>query len=179
MGNVWTVPLDGVPGAGLGAFVAPRLTRADIFDALKSRHTYATTGPRIVVHLDATVDGAAFVQGSEIVAPSATLTGAVHGTAPIARVRLVAQVVDPAFAPEVLVEQVDLGSPRRRAHHRDRRGRPAAYWLEVLQADGHQAVSSPIFLTADCGRVAEGALDPGAVCASAASSSSSPLGAAV
>ena len=170
MGNIWTVPIDRVPGGGLAAFVAPRLTRADIFSALASRHTYATTGPRIVVHLDATVDGATFVQGSEIVAPSATLSGAVHGTAPIARVRLVAQVMDPAFAPQVLVERVDPDALDIERITATAEGAPAAYWLEVRQADGHQAVSSPIFLTADCARVSEGAIDPGAVCANAVSS---------
>jgi hypothetical protein len=170
MGNVWTVPLDGVPGAGLAAFVAPRLTRPDVFAAIASRHTYATTGPRIIVHLDATVDGATFVQGSEIVASSATLMGVVHGTAPIARVRLVAQGMEPAASPEVLVEQVDPGSLDVDRVAVTAEKAPAAYWLEVLQADGHQAVSSPIFLTADCDRVAEGAFDPGAVCASASPS---------
>ena len=170
MGNIWIVPIDGVPGAGLAAFVAPRLTRADIFAALASRHTYATTGPRIVVHLDATVNDATFAQGSEIVAPSMTLAGAVHGTAPIARVRLVAQGMDPASAPEVLVERVDPGSLDIERLAWTAARAPAAYWLEVLQTDGHQAVSSPIFLTEDCERMAEGAADPGAVCASAARS---------
>ncbi len=164
MGNAWTIPLDGIPGAGIAAFLAPRLTRADIFAALKSRRTYATTGPRIIVHLDATVQGATFPQGTEIVASAAALAGSVYGTAPISRARLVAQVMDPAFAPEVLVEayapgSLDLGSIRA-----DALETPAAYWLEVLQADGHQAVSSPIFLTPDCSRLAEGAVDPGAVC---------------
>jgi hypothetical protein len=166
MGNTWTVPRNGGPGAGLAAFLAPRLTRADVFAALKGRRTYATTGPRIVVHLDAQVHGATFAQGSEIVAPAATLTGAVHGTAPLSRVRLVTQVMDPAFAPKVLVEQyvsdaLDIDRITARAE-----AAPAAYWLEVLQADGHQAVSSPIFLTADCARLADGAADPGSVCAS-------------
>jgi hypothetical protein len=165
MGNVWTIPLDGVPGAGLAAFVAPRLTRADVFEALASRHTYATTGPRIVVHLDATVDDATFVQGSEIVAPSAVLTGAVHGTAPISRVRLVAQRMDPAFTPEVLAEETDPGALDVEGIAATVDRAPAAYWLEVLQADGHQAVSSPIFLIADCARVPDGAFDPRAVCA--------------
>jgi hypothetical protein len=165
MGNTWVVPLDGVPGAGLAAFVAPRLTRTDIFAALASRRTYATTGPRIIVHLDATVHGETFSQGAEIVGTAAALSGSVHGTAPLSRVRLVRQVMSPSFAPEVLVEEHASDALDLDAIRADVSGPPSAYWLEALQADGHQAVSSPVFLTSDCARVAEGASDPGARCA--------------
>ena len=113
---------------------------------------------------------ATFAQGSEIVASSATLIGGVHGTAPISRVRLVAQVMDPAFAPDVLVEEDDPGSLDVERIMATATSAPAAYWLEVLQVDGHQAVSSPIFLTGDCARVAEGAADPESICASAPAS---------
>jgi hypothetical protein len=166
MGNVWTVPLDGVPGAGLAAFVAPALTRPEIFAAIASRHTYATTGPRIVVHLDATVDGETFGQGSEIVSARAALEGSVHGTAPISRARLVRQAIGPSSPPEILAEAHGAGTVDPPPLEADVQGTTAAaYWLEVVQTDGHQAVTSPIFLTPDCARIADGAHDPGGSCA--------------
>jgi hypothetical protein len=60
----WSAPTlahHGVHG-GLTAFLAPELTRDAIWDALKSRRFYGTTGPRILIDLD--VNGHAI--GSEV-----------------------------------------------------------------------------------------------------------------
>ncbi len=48
---------------GLAAVYAKELTRSAIFEALKKRHTYATTGQRMLVHFD--IDGA--LMGSQLV----------------------------------------------------------------------------------------------------------------
>ena len=53
----------GLPWKGLAAAYAPELTRNAIFKALKNRHTYATTGERILLQFD--VNG--YPMGSEIV----------------------------------------------------------------------------------------------------------------
>ena len=50
----------GQPGRGelgLAAVLAPSLERGDVFDALRDRHTYGTTGARML--LDFTLNGAA------------------------------------------------------------------------------------------------------------------------
>jgi len=66
-----------MPG-GLGAMLAPTLTRGSLWQAMISRRCYATTGARIV--LDVTVDG--HPMGSRIrVGGPPTVTGTVHGTA--------------------------------------------------------------------------------------------------
>ena len=51
---------------GLGAFLSKELTREGIYDALKSRRTYATTGDRILLHFSIN----AGIMGSEITASS-------------------------------------------------------------------------------------------------------------
>ncbi len=67
----WSSPTlahHGVQG-GLTAFIAPELTRDAIWDALKSRRLYGTTGPRILIDLD--VNGRQI--GSEFTATEAPL----------------------------------------------------------------------------------------------------------
>jgi hypothetical protein len=79
----WGYPGD--YGFGLTAVYAPELTREAVFQALRSRHTYAVTGDRIEV--DARIGGA--VPGDTISA-SAGLQAAIRvvGRAPIAVVEL-------------------------------------------------------------------------------------------
>ena len=70
---------------GLGAVLAPERSRNVLFDAMKARQTYATTGDRII--LDVELNGVGMGQR----APSAdtrTVTGRVIGTAPIESVTL-------------------------------------------------------------------------------------------
>ena len=76
------------PGAqrgGLGAVLASELSRDAVFDALKGRRTYATTGDRII--LDVTVNGTAMGQRGEY-AESRAVEGRVIGTAPVESVTL-------------------------------------------------------------------------------------------
>ena len=76
------IPVAGRAGqrGGLGAVLAPTLSRDAVFDALQARRTYATTGERII--LDVSVNGTAMGQRGEY-APSRTVAGRVIGTAPI------------------------------------------------------------------------------------------------
>ena len=70
---------------GLGAVLAPERSRDALFDAMKARQTYATTGDRII--LDVELNGVGMGQR----APSAgtrTVTGRVIGTAPIESITL-------------------------------------------------------------------------------------------
>jgi hypothetical protein len=83
----WSAPTlghHGVPGA-LTAFLATELSREALWDALRSRRCYGTTGPRIL--LDVTVDGHPI--GADVVATTAPKVRAtVVGVAPIDSVEL-------------------------------------------------------------------------------------------
>jgi len=69
----------GVKG-GLTCVLAEELTREAIFDALKKRRCYGTTGPRMSLWIDA--DG--HPMGTEFAAASSvTINAIVHGTAPL------------------------------------------------------------------------------------------------
>ena len=70
---------------GLGAVMAPEHSRDAIFDAMKQRRTYATTGDRII--LDVTVNGTPMGQEAEY-ADVREVEGRVVGTAPIRSVEL-------------------------------------------------------------------------------------------
>lgn len=65
---------------GLAAVLAPERSRDAIFDAMKTRHTYATTGDRII--LDMRVNDTAMGQRAPF-AERREITGRVIGTAPI------------------------------------------------------------------------------------------------
>jgi hypothetical protein len=65
---------------GLAAVMAPERSRDAIFDAMKSRHTYATTGDRII--LDMRVNDTAMGQRAPF-AERRDVTGRVIGTAPL------------------------------------------------------------------------------------------------
>jgi hypothetical protein len=71
---------------GLGAVLAKKRVRDAIFDALKERSTYATTGERII--LDFRLNGVEMGQRTPF-ATSREITGRVIGTAPIESVELI------------------------------------------------------------------------------------------
>ncbi|MDP6582399.1 MAG: DUF3604 domain-containing protein, partial [Vicinamibacterales bacterium] len=88
---------------GLAAVMAPERSRDAIFDAMKTRHTYATTGDRII--LDMRVNDAAMGQRAPY-DERREVTGRVIGTAPLASIALYKN-------DEVLWEQdylVDMGA---------------------------------------------------------------------
>jgi len=70
---------------GLAAVLAPEKSRDAIFDAMKERRTYATTGDRII--LDVTVNGTRMGQRADY-ADTRAVEGRVIGTAPIESVTL-------------------------------------------------------------------------------------------
>lgn len=71
---------------GLGAIMAPELSRDAIFDGMKSLRTYATTGDRIL--LDVALNGSGM--GKRIpFAEQRTIRGRVIGTAPIESITLI------------------------------------------------------------------------------------------
>lgn len=155
------------PGeGGLTAVLAERLDRASIFEAIRSRRNYATTGARIV--LEFTVDGAPM--GSILPAKGPVeLAVRVEGTAPVDRVEIVRNLKDTFAAvrmrqtpdaPDgayVLYDPKDPQGitwlPARDTRHvsfavqdsPDAAGE-TSWYVRVTQADGEQAWSSPVWV---------------------------------
>jgi hypothetical protein len=155
------------PGqGGLTAVLAEALDRGEVFEAVRRRRTYATTGDRIV--LEFTANGRPM--GEEIeAAGEVELRVRVEGTAAVDRVEIVKDLVDTFAA--VRIEQnpqgpdgafilYDPATPeggerlalddmtRLRFTMRDRAaaGREHTYYVRVTQANGEQAWSSPIWV---------------------------------
>lgn len=126
---------------GITGVWAEEFTRDGIFDALRARRCYGTTGARIVVRFalgDTPMGGEVAVR--DLSGPP-EFTVQVIGTTAIARCELVRnnQVIDRASAPGL-----DLAvtlSDYRPAQAGD------YYYLRVAQADGQMAWASPIFIT--------------------------------
>lgn len=158
-----TTPGEG----GITAVLAERLDRQSIFDALRNRRNYATTGPRIV--LEFTAAGAPM--GSRIThAGTLEMQVRVEGTAAIDHVEIVRNLIDSWAA--IRLEQNPAGTDGLYMLYdpADPQGGtrlPSAdttklsftardinvpagessYYVRVTQADGNQAWSSPIWVT--------------------------------
>ncbi|HXG57838.1 MAG TPA: DUF3604 domain-containing protein, partial [Thermoanaerobaculia bacterium] len=155
------------PGeGGLTAVLADRLDRASIFDAIRNRRNYATSGPRIV--LEFTANGAPMGSIVETPLPVA-MSVRIEGTAPIDRVEIVRDLID-TFAAVRIEQNPDgpdgvfliyepqnpEGGRRLRLDDMRRlsfdvtevepRNGETSYYVRVTQADGHQAWSSPIWI---------------------------------
>jgi hypothetical protein len=141
-GHPGLVHLDG-PCGGLAAIVAEDDTRGAIYDALKRRLCWATTGPRIVLWFrrGATRMGGEFTAGEKgEKAEAPPYSAFAVGTAPISRLELVKNgaIVAAKEGDGSLQAALDWSDPA-----------PAtgdAVYLRVLQSDGHAAWSSPIFV---------------------------------
>jgi hypothetical protein len=155
------------PGeGGLTAVLAEELERGPVFEAVRRRRIYATTGDKIV--LEFTADGRPM--GEEIeAAGEVELKVRVEGTAAVDRVEIVKDLVDTfaavrieqnpagtdgAFlvydpaAPEggERIGRDDMSRLRFTVHDRAAAGREHAYYVRVTQANGQQAWSSPIWV---------------------------------
>ena len=131
----------------VAAVRAPRCERQAIWDAVLNRHTYATTGARIILDVRAKGHPA----GSEIELddkPRLTITA--HACAPIERIDLIRD--DRALAawyPNELDVDLEFQDEAPLPH--------AAYYVRLRQADGEYAWSTPIWVrcgiggpTSDC-----------------------------
>ncbi len=138
---------------GLTGVICDRLDRTSIWQAIYNRRCYATTGERIL--LDIRVNG--HLMGSELKSDGARkISGKAVGTAELERVEIIRnnevwKRIVPDGQNMVKFELEDgqnieeiLLKPRIPSHHDF-----AFYYLKVLQKDGHQAMSSPIWIAAD------------------------------
>lgn len=129
--------------AGLAVVFAPKLARADVFEALYARRCYATTGARILLEFD--VDG--LPMGSEARRRTGSrlpIRVSVSGTAPLEAVEVL-KLVDGTF--------VTLGSPGTVTSGLDASialedtfTAATVYYVRVRQADGEWAWSSPVWV---------------------------------
>lgn len=129
-------------GSGRAAVLAPELTRAAVFDALRARRCYATTGVPII--LDCTVCNA--VIGSEIPALASgrvpQLRFSCIGTNGLNHVRIVknGQIVHtiPCHGRRSIQEEWEdkCYDPES----------PASYYVRVVQVDRESAWSSPVWI---------------------------------
>lgn len=123
---------------GLTAVFAHSVDEPAIFDAMRDRSTYATTGARILLDFsvrDARAGGAV----ASLAGGAVTARGAVHGTASLAEVTVVRNG-----------EHVYVAHPRQEDFAFEWSDTPAAlptyYYLRAVQVDGHVAWSSPVWL---------------------------------
>jgi hypothetical protein len=125
-------------GMAAVAVYAAQRTRESVFRALYDRHVYATSGDRIVLQFD--VDG--HPMGSECQASSApSIKIHVVGTAPIQRLEIkknsdVVHSVQPATS-EVKLDWRDEDFSV---------DKPVYYYLRVVQENGEEAISSPVWV---------------------------------
>lgn len=131
---------------GLTGVIAAELTREAVFEAIWQRRCYATTGSRIL--LDFSLNN--HVMGSEVVATDErrTMRVKVAGTTDIARAVIVRNGADVHLVPgdgRLLEFEWSDGTPLAEAT-------TAAgwvyYYVRVVQADGHMAWSSPVWVDA-------------------------------
>ena len=126
--------------SGLACVYAPELTREAIFDALRSRRCYATTGVRMIVEftVDSTGMGGTVVPAD----PRAPRRIRIHviGTDELASLRVVKNgdtlALRELSGDEAFFETVDTVT----AVHGDH------YFLRVVQRDGNTAWSSPVWI---------------------------------
>jgi len=125
---------------GMTAALLPSLDRRALIGALRLRRTYATTGARIL--LDFSVSGSPM--GSEVSAREVVCRAKVHGVGPLRRIDVLRD--------GTIVHSADTDALDAEVAWRD--PEPGAgehyYYLHVVQADGEQAWSTPVWVT--CGQ---------------------------
>lgn len=130
--------------AGLQATFSPELTREGLYQGMKARHTYGTSGARIVLLFRCGKN----LMGSEIVLEANTnpvFEAEVGGTAPISELALCR--FDGKSWTELLKEAQGRTDLCQASWKDEDFGRKGIYYVRVTQNDGEQAWSSPIWLS--------------------------------
>ncbi|MBM4446502.1 MAG: DUF3604 domain-containing protein [Chloroflexi bacterium] len=127
---------------GLQAIFATNLTRESLFDAMWQRHTYATTGSRIVV--DFQVNG--YPMGSEIFSDDTTVTiyCSVKATAPLKCVEMWKYSSSKGYE---LFSLDGKGQSDLETEFKDEAfDESSFYFARIVQTDGHLAWASPVWV---------------------------------
>lgn len=126
---------------GITGVWADSLTRDGIFDALRARRCYATTGARIIVRFslgDTPMGGE--IAAEEISGP-AELQAEIIGTAALSAIELVKnnrEIATVSSADSRASVTLSDAEPARPGDY---------YYLRITQADGEMAWASPVFIT--------------------------------
>ena len=121
---------------GMTAALLPNLDRVSLIQAIRNRRTYATTGARILLEFTA----ASYPMGSVEAANEVECHATVHAVEPV---RLLEIIKDGKVAWCGKFNDLDMTinwhdpEPPKGEHY---------YYLHVVQADGHMAWSSPIWI---------------------------------
>ncbi|MBI3889893.1 MAG: DUF3604 domain-containing protein [Candidatus Wallbacteria bacterium] len=130
---------------GLAGVWAGALNRSALWDALRFRRTFATTGQRMIVELgcDAAVSG----QVTPVVSGPVVLRGRVWGTGPLERVELVRGWPGSAVPFGVAYSVESYGAEEQQLEWTDPRPlAEACYYLRAWQRDGARAWTSPLWV---------------------------------
>ena len=129
---------------GYTALYADALTRESVFDAMKARHTYATTGERMFLSVTMCHKGYAIRMGDAVQLPEEadTIRLAIRagGTKPLTAVRICTpERILYELCPEGESYCGEVELPRVCAAHE-------CYYVKLIQSDGEMAWSSPIWI---------------------------------
>jgi len=138
----------GLPHYGLAAVRAESLTRDGVFDALYDRHTYATTGAKIIVYFS--MNGVAMGQRG-VAQENNTVSIRIHGTDTLERVELLRLYAD-AEAFEVIKRWTPIGMDFETSWTDVANERDVIYYVRTRQENEIHgrivmAWSSPVWLT--------------------------------
>ena len=139
-GTDFWLRVRGARPCGITAIYAAQCTRQALWDALWSRHCYATTGKRIIVQFfvnDSMMGDEHRLTGA---GTRRTIRAAVNGTAPLEQITLVKNNVD--------LHRASPGSFDAELSWKDETEARTGdyYYLRVEQKDGAMAWSSPVWL---------------------------------
>lgn len=155
---------EGPEGSGgLTAVRAADGSAAALMQSIRDRRTWATTGARMLLEVRVR-DGAALVAdlGDQVIVERPEVDWSVIGAAEVSMVRVRSLVAGDPPVDEVVEAPAALEASG--THTLAWSGVPTLVWLEVTQVDGHQAWSSPIWLSNDCPAVGADLSDPAGVC---------------
>jgi hypothetical protein len=124
------------PG-GLCAIWAKDLTRASLFNALRQRHCYGTTGARIIVRF--AIGGSPMGSVVERAAKPLPMQIEVCGTAPIERIEVVRDL-------DTSHTFTGNGRTHVKEEFECETKQPAMFYLRIRQTDGQRAWTSPIWV---------------------------------
>ena len=124
-------------GTALMAVYADELTRESVFQGVYHRRTYATTGERIILRFE--IDGVE-MGGEGRLRGQPRISVEAVGTAPIRTVRVVKD--------GKIIHSSEPGGERAEFEYVDASGAASGsyYYVDLVQADGEKAISSPVWL---------------------------------
>lgn len=137
-------------GNGLAAVYAAELTRVNLFEAMRNRHTYATTGERILLIFEA--DGPVRRAGSDGHLPGSEYTTVkspnfrviVGGTAKLKKVELIKHTDETGYQTILTKNPVDRFCEFE--YNDNGFSQDSFYYVRVTQEDSEMAWSSPIWI---------------------------------